>query len=67
MVSYSLEISSIIVDFPEPVFPKIAKVSPEFTVKLMFFKAVIFVSSYLKVTFLKVTLPLISVDAELLF
>ena len=45
VVSYNLEISSIIVDFPEPVFPNTAIVSPGFTVKLMFFKAVILVSS----------------------
>ena len=34
--SYSLEIKDKIVDFPEPVFPKIAKVSPLFTVNEIF-------------------------------
>ena len=57
VVSYNLEINSIIVDLPEPVFPKIAKVSPGLTVRLIFFKAVILVSSYVNVTSLKVTFP----------
>ena len=39
--SYNLEIRLIIDDFPEPVFPKTAMVSPLFTLKLMFLRAVI--------------------------
>jgi hypothetical protein len=44
VTSYILDIKDKIVDFPEPVFPKMARVSP-FTVKEMFCNAVIFVSS----------------------
>ena len=45
LMSYILVISERIVDFPEPVFPKMANVSPFFTVKEMLSKAVISVSS----------------------
>ncbi|MNT74240.1 hypothetical protein D3C72_2130450 [compost metagenome] len=45
VTSYSLEIKDKIVDFPAPVFPKIANVSPFFTVKERFCMAFILVSS----------------------
>ena len=45
VVSYNLLIKVRIVDFPEPVFPKIANVFPFSTSKETFLSAFIFVSS----------------------
>ena len=45
VVSYKRLIKVRRVDFPEPVFPKIAKVSPFLTVKEMFCNALILVPS----------------------
>ena len=66
-MSYNLEINSIMVDFPDPVLPKIAIVSPDLTEMLMFFRAVILVSSYVKVTSLNVIFPFNSIGKLLLF
>ena len=43
--SYSLETKFTMLDFPAPVLPRKATVSPFFTEKLMFFNASILVSS----------------------
>ena len=43
--SYKRETKLTIVDFPEPVFPRIAMVLPASTEKLIPFRASIFVSS----------------------
>ena len=44
-ISYKRAIRSSMVDFPEPVFPNMATVSPLFIVKDMLFRAVMLVSS----------------------
>ena len=64
-VSYNRAINSIIVDLPEPVLPKKATVSPTSAEKVIFFNAVILVSSYVKVTSLKFTFPFNKVGAVL--
>jgi hypothetical protein len=61
LVSYSRLISVSNVDFPEPVFPKIANVFPFFTSKEIFFKALQFVSSYSNETLSNFMLPSIVV------
>ena len=48
------------VDFPDPVFPKMAKVLPDFIINEIFLSAVILVSSYVKLTFLNSIFPSIS-------
>ena len=50
------------VDFPDPVFPNIARVSPGFILNEIFLSAVIFVSEYVKERFLNSITPLIFVS-----
>ena len=45
------------VDFPEPVLPVIPNLLPFFNIKLTFLVAIISVSRYLYVTFLKIISP----------
>jgi len=63
-VSYSLAIRSRIVDFPEPVFPIIATVSPSFMVNDISLSAVMLVSSKVNVTFLNSMVPFIGVSSK---
>ena len=58
---------SSIVDFPEPVFPKIANVSPLLREKLTLSSALILVSGYINVTSLNSMLPSILVCVVVLF
>ena len=55
------------VDFPDPVFPNIASVSPGFTLNEIFLSAVILVSEYVNERLLNSITPLIFVSVSTQF